>query len=251
MPFDLDQISPVEAVPPIRIGWGKWLLLLVLMMGAGAAALLLGAPKLLPTAPVLLWLAIVGVPALLWLILLCFAIGHQQSLQTDVKDANLQRQIEMANTVNVAGIPLAVLAAAYRVDAAAVKISSGTIAARQIRRMPQLRYSKDAQTVDARWLEAPGRVWLPEMPEQARHEAVLAWVLQDLFRQLQPALAALPEGTPVQIHLHADTRVSDESVQTLWQEAGAEYARHLHLALPVVSAELPDLAAVERWLWSP
>ncbi|KPC54145.1 hypothetical protein [Amantichitinum ursilacus] len=248
MPFDLDQIAPAQPVPPVKVAWAAWLLLLVLIVAAGAAALLFGARRFLPTTPVAFWLTVPGLPALGWLILLCFAIGRQQARQTAAQDINLQRAVETGHALKVASIPLAVLAAAYQLDALAVKISSASVAERITRRQPQLRHSADPQTVDARWLEAPGRAWLPDMLDEPRQQAVLAWALEALFKQIKPALAALPEGVALRVFLHVDTQVADEAVRALWQDAWAKYASHLPASAPVIARGLAALSTAEAWL---
>ncbi|MBB5191391.1 hypothetical protein HNQ50_002121 [Silvimonas terrae] len=177
--------------------------------------------------------------------------GHLQAQQVDVEDANLQRKIEINTTIHEAGVPLAILGSAWVVDTLQQQISSTSIAERVTQLLPRKRRSGDAQTVQARWLEAPGHAWQrPDGADAVRQLAVLEWVLGRLLKKVKPALLALPAGAPLQVRLHIETQVAEAEIRTCWQSAWQQEVGSTRAPAPTIQADLPALAAAEGWLES-
>ncbi|WER48214.1 hypothetical protein CupriaWKF_25795 [Cupriavidus sp. WKF15] len=248
MPVDFGRVPPRVAVPPPpRLSVLVWALLLVVIMGVGAALTITLWPARVPL-DALFWLCCVGYAPLLWgcLLFLRLGHGHLQCRQTIADNAASDR-IE-AGCHAEAGVPLAVLGHAWcfagdekENDVDGI-VSGATLL--------DLRSSGTAPGTDvqARWLEIPGQRFPPgnARAEVVRQQVIGDWLLDQLIERIRPGLLALPADCDLHVHLSLQAMRKPEELRGRLEARIAAIAPALRITT-MASASDVSLFEVDAW----
>jgi hypothetical protein len=221
MPIDFNRIPPRVSVPALpEPSKPFWAILLLVIMGVGAAlTIAVWAPDF-PTDTPWFWICLAVFPVLVWGFLLCawLGYGHARCIQA-LATNHVVEQIEQS-CHDAASRPLAILGNAWCFSSRdAENLLAGVLdGSVQVKTRPS-RAMADSE-VNARWIEIPDEPLCPgnELDEHARHKDVCEWLLQRLIGDLTEQLNALPARTPLYVELHLRSKLEHAVVQTRLQD---------------------------------
>lgn len=217
MPVDLNRVPPRVEVPPApQPSMIVWAILLVLVMGAGAAlTILLWSPGR-PTSRVWFWLCAVVYPFLAWAFILFAWLGYRYVCRNQAIAVNRVSDEAEERSHEVASQPLSILGHAWCFSAdesenALDGVRNGTV---QIKTRASA--AVDNTDVNARWLVVPDSSIPPgnELDEHDRHQTLCSWLLERLIERLDPQLMALPPQTKIQAELYLCPTLDAVTVET-------------------------------------
>lgn len=250
MPVDFNRVPPRVEVPPApQPSMVVWTILLVLVMGAGAALAIVLWPAGEPTNTLRFGFYVAGGPLMAWAFLLCSWLGYGYVRRNQAIATNRVSDEAEQRCHDVAGRPLAILGHAWCFAAndsenALEGILTGTELAKL---MPSGAVSDNE--VNARWLDIPDMRFQPgnELAEHARHHAVCTWLLERLIDRLLPQLNALPPRTNLQVEVHHRSRLKSEAVETRLREVLVERVPALKVNVVPGNHTIP-LFRTDAWL---
>jgi hypothetical protein len=250
MPVDFNRVPPRVAVPPApQLSMVVWTILLILVMGAGAALAVVLWPAGAPTNTLWFWFCVAGYPFLAWAFLLCSWLGYgyvrrNQAIATNRISDEAERACHA-----VAGRPLTVLGHAWCFAANDSENSlEGILNGTELAKLRASGAVADSE-VNARWLDIPEMRFQPgnELLEHARHHAVCTWLLERLIDRLLPQLSALPPRTNLRVELHHRSRLKSGAVETRLREVLAERVPALKVDVMPGEHAIP-LFRTDAWL---
>ncbi|AXF22847.1 hypothetical protein CUJ89_20300 [Burkholderia pyrrocinia] len=225
MPVDFNRVPPRVSVPsapqPSMI---VWTILLVVVMGAGAALAILLWPAGETTHTLRFWFYVAGCPLMAWAFLLCSWLGYGYTRGNQAIATNRVSDEADQRCHTIAGRPLAILGHAWCFAANDSENSlEGILSGAELVKLRPSGAVADSE-VYARWLDIPDMRFYPgnELSEHARHHAVCRWLLERLVDRLLPQLRALPPRTKLAVELQHRSRLKSESVETKLREMLAE-----------------------------
>jgi hypothetical protein len=249
MPIDFNRIPPRVSVPALpEPSKPVWAILLLVVMGAGAALTVTLWPPDLPTDTPWFWICVAVFPALLWGFLLYAWLGYGHARCIGALATNhVAEQIEQS-CHDAASRPLAILGNAWCFSSIAAEnqlpgFLDGSV---QIKTRPS-RAMVDSE-VNARWIEIPDEPFYPgnELDEHARHKAVCEWLLQRLIGDLTEQLNALPAQTSLQVELHLRSKLEYTVVQTRLRDFLVKKAPALSVTM-VADEREAQLFSTDAW----
>ncbi|MBJ9941713.1 hypothetical protein I7819_17705 [Burkholderia multivorans] len=250
MPVDFNRVPPRVEVPPApQPSSVVWTILLVLMMGAGAALAIVFWPAGEPTNTLRFGFYVAGGPLMAWAFLLCSWLGYGHVRRNQAIATNRVSDEVEQRCHDVAGRPLAILGHAWCFAAnESENALEGILTGGELAKLRPSGAVSDTE-VNARWLDIPEMRFQPgnELAEHARHHAVYTWLLGRLIDGLLPQLNALPPRTNLQVELHHQSRLKSEAVETRLREVFAERAPALQVNI-VAGNHTTPLFRTDAWL---
>ncbi|MEX3984677.1 hypothetical protein AB4Y45_37565 [Paraburkholderia sp. EG287A] len=198
MPIDFNRVPPKVDVPPApRLSILAWLLLFVLIMGAGATLTILLWPTGWPTNTLLFGLCVAGLPFVAFTVLLLARLGYGYACRNEAIVTNKVSERIEQDCHDRASRPLAVLGHAWCFSSDMKENTVDSVLGGGLRMEPRPSATVGDKQVLARWLVLPNVTFSPgnELSEYARQQAVITWLLARLLERLASTLTSLPRDT--------------------------------------------------------
>lgn len=241
----LPKEEPEPGDPPSRL---VWMIVFLVMVLAGALALLLLWPKNLPTHTWKFWVSLilfpVGIPA--WIVLRRY--GHYEGRRLDVLMRNEAIRKYNERVFSLAARPLALVGAAYRFSSDRKENAIDSIQSGGVRLSTQEPIASDGDPVKARWLTVPGARLERGGKEADDHRLgkVTRWLYAELLDDIANRILLLPSRIDLVVSLWVSGGLPRQQYVLLWQECWRE--RQLRQMRLLEESEPAGLETLDSWL---
>ncbi|ELY5929038.1 hypothetical protein SNN97_000376 [Cronobacter turicensis] len=233
------KLIPAPAIRPRPPAWWGWLLLLIVMLLGGMADAILSNMSRKETNAEEFWTSALGLPALLWLILLALRITWYKGQLATVHSKDQERDRQLRREMQRGQRYLNVFAMSLH---------------------SALREPEDADG-SKQWDLLQGKVkGLKTQPSWQSHEGIrhsrlvqvngesaeqmLSRGLKKTLEELSPVLSSLPDETPLALLLESNSSLPEHLVEKTWHDSWAAS----QIRQTVMRIEGGGLAAIDKWL---
>lgn len=215
MPVDFARIPPRVKVPEIsRPSVLVWLLLLCLVLAAGASLTIFIWPAGKPTNTAWFWFRAVGFPVLIWGLSLSCRLAWLYGRFNAALATNRTSDAIEKRCHDLSSQPLAVLAHAWRFSSSAEGNSVEDLVDGKTRLRAVSSPIRPNTDVMSRWLDMPGKRFYGgnARTEHARQTEVCEWLLDELVNDVAPQLLQLPRRVSMKVDLCANSVLEPATV---------------------------------------
>jgi hypothetical protein len=215
MAVDFLQLPAVVPIPEKGPSPFIWSIVFVLLALAGIAFALWSWPRHAKTQTLWFWFCVVVIPICLAAVLVLRRFSRFLKRRQRALSDNRLSKAYVDMVFDVASVPLAVIAAGYRLHVNEKENTFDAIVARSA--SPPTRPAKDShETIIASCLE-PAAAALT-FDDEERQRAVLEWVLRSFAPQIADVLDSVPKRIRVEVQLDiGSTVLSHEAIQAIWE----------------------------------
>jgi hypothetical protein len=250
MPIDFNRVPPRVKVPPApQPSMLVWVILLVLMIGAGAALTIMLWPASRPANTLWFGFCMVGYPLLAWVFLLCSWLAYGYSRRNEAIVTNRVSEEVEQSCHALASRPLTMLSHAWCFSASDEENALEGIREGATQLKPKPSHLIADGDIKARWLEIPEMHFDMgnEVEEHRRHQALCSWLLKRLIDRLASQLQVLPSRTKLRVELHARSKLKVSAVETQLRTLLAERAPAVKVDVLSTEPAIP-LFRTDAWL---
>lgn len=238
MPVNLKLIPPPAARPRPPLWW-VWLLLLAGMLLTGIVYTILNNMEKTKVDEEAFWVSALGLPSLFWLVLLGIRMALYQSLlavaeSKDVgRESTLHREIQRGQRfLHIYGMSL--FSALREPEDASGRKQWDALLKKSPALKTQASWKSDDGVRHSQLIRLPG-----ESSEQLLNRA-----MTHILEVLSPILASIPDETSLAFLLESQSRLPQDRVESIWQQAWMACGNK-HSLKPVPGS---GLSAIDQWL---
>ncbi|MGF6898849.1 hypothetical protein [Paraburkholderia sp. GAS348] len=191
----------------------------VVLALCGVAFALWSWPRNEKTQTVWFWFCVVVIPVCLSGAIVLRRFSHFYKRRSEALTHNRLSKVYADTVFEVASVPLAVLAAGYRLHADEQENTFEAIVARSAK--PPTRQARDSHEMIVASCLEPVAAALT-FDDEERQGIVLGWILHSFAPAVAEGLDAVPARVPVEVYLDINSAVlSGEAIQAIWQRIAA------------------------------